>query len=160
MVRVRELIVFLDAPDEAEKLAESFLVVSRQHRARTHMNIQQTPTAVTESRERHSYARVSGRWLVLARVGWAALVVLTLAICFASLPDYVAQLHTPCAGSACGYQQLAPEQASALTGMGLFPGVYTAYIGAKTARLDSGLANGRSRDRTKGDSYGKSRRYH
>jgi hypothetical protein len=91
------------------------------------MNGEHAPTAVTESRERHSYARVPGRWLLLARVGWVALVVLTLAIFFASLPVYIALLQTPCAGTACGYQQLTPEQAGALKGMGLFPAVYTAY---------------------------------
>jgi hypothetical protein len=91
------------------------------------MNVQHAPTEVTESRERHSYARVPGRWLLLARVGWVALVVLTLAIFFVSLPVYLTQLQTPCAGTACGYQQLTPEQAGALKGIGLFPDVYTAY---------------------------------
>ena len=47
------------------------------------MNVQHAPTAKTESRERHSSARLQGRWLVLARVGWVVLVVLTLAIFFA-----------------------------------------------------------------------------
>jgi hypothetical protein len=91
------------------------------------MNGQHAPIEVTESRERHSFARLHGRWLLLARVGWVALVVLTLGIFGASLPVYLAQLQTPCAGTACGYQQLTPEQAGALTGIGLFPDVYTAY---------------------------------
>jgi hypothetical protein len=56
------------------------------------MNVQHAPTEVTESRERHSAARLHGRWLLLARVGWGALVVLTLAIFFASLPVYLALL--------------------------------------------------------------------
>jgi hypothetical protein len=43
------------------------------------MNGEHAPTAVTESREQHSYAHLHGRWIVLARVGWVALVVLTLA---------------------------------------------------------------------------------
>jgi hypothetical protein len=60
------------------------------------MNVQHGPTAMTESRERHSYARVPGRWLLLARGIWIALVVLTLAIYFASLPVYLAQLQTIC----------------------------------------------------------------
>ena len=82
---------------------------------------------MTESRERHSYARLQGRWLILARGLWITLVVLTLAIVFASLPVYIAQLQTPCAGSVCGFQQLTPEQAETLKGIGLFPGVYTAF---------------------------------
>jgi hypothetical protein len=91
------------------------------------MNVEHAPTAMTESRERHSSTRVPRRWLLLARVGWLTLVVLTLAIFGASLPVYLAQLHTPCAGSACGFQQLTPEQAGTLKGVGLSLGDYTAY---------------------------------
>jgi hypothetical protein len=75
------------------------------------MNVQHVPTAMTESRERHSYARVPRRWLLLARGIWIALVILTLAIYFASLPVYLAQLQTPSAGTASAFsQQLSPEQ--------------------------------------------------
>jgi hypothetical protein len=62
------------------------------------MNVQHAPTAVTESREPYSYARLQGRWLLLARVGWVALVALTLGIFFASLPVYLAQLQLPMLG--------------------------------------------------------------
>jgi len=96
------------------------------------MNVEHAPTTMTESREPHSYARVPGRWLLLARVGWGALVVLTLAIFFGSLPLYLAQLQTPCAGSACWYTQLTPSQVGALTGMGLSIGDYTAFTVALT----------------------------
>jgi hypothetical protein len=91
------------------------------------MNVQHAPTEVTESRERHSAARLQGRWLLLARVGWVGLVGVTLAIFFVSLPVYIALLQTPCAGTACGYQQLTSQQAGTLKGIGLFPDVYTAY---------------------------------
>ncbi len=77
------------------------------------------PTEMTESRERHSYARVPGRWIMLARGIWIALAVLTLAIFFASLPVYVVLLQTPCAGMACQWQQLTHSQAEMLQGMGL-----------------------------------------
>src|SRR6266581_985794 len=99
------------------------------------MNVEHAPTAMTESRERHSSARLNGRWLLLARGLWITLVVLTLAIFFASLPMYIAQLQTPCAGTAlaCALsQQLSPGQAGALTGMGLSLGDYAAYIIALT----------------------------
>ncbi len=96
------------------------------------MNGEHAPTEVTESREQHSYARVPGPWLLLTRVGWGALVVFTLAIVFASLPVYIAQLHTPCAGSTCGFQQLTPEQAGTLKGIGLSLGDYTASTVALT----------------------------
>ncbi len=96
------------------------------------MNVEHAPTAMTESRERHSYARVPRRWLLLARVGWVALVTLTLGTFGASLPLYLALLHTPCAGTACRFQQLTPQQVGALTGMGLSLGEYTVYTVALT----------------------------
>jgi hypothetical protein len=57
------------------------------------MNGQHAPTAVTESRERHSSARLHGRWLVLARVLWVAVAVLALDLFFGSLPTYFTYLH-------------------------------------------------------------------
>jgi hypothetical protein len=99
------------------------------------MNLQDRPIEVTESRERHSYVRLHGRGLLLARCLWLTLVILTLTIFFASLPVYIALLQTSCTGSACGFQQLTPEQAGALKGIGLFPGVYTAYTVALTFAL-------------------------
>jgi hypothetical protein len=96
------------------------------------MNVQHAPTEVTESRERYGSARLQGRWLLLARGLWLTLAVLTLGIFFASLPVYVAQLQTPCAGTACGFQQLTPQQAGALKGMGLSLGDYTAFTVALT----------------------------
>jgi len=92
------------------------------------MNVQHAPTAITESRERYSYPRLQGRWLLLARVGWVALVVFTLAIVFASLPAYLALLQTPCTGPACANEALlTPEQAGVLKGMGLSLSDYAAY---------------------------------
>ena len=96
------------------------------------MNAEHATTVLTEGREQHSYARLQGRWIVLARVGWGALVVLTLAIFFASLPVYIAQLQTICAGPACYYTQLSPGQVGALKGMGLSPGDYAAFTVALT----------------------------
>jgi hypothetical protein len=70
---------------------------------------------------------LQGRWLLFARVSWVALVVLTLAIFFGSLPMYVAQLQTPCTETACEYQQLTHAQAETLKGMGLSLGDYAAF---------------------------------
>jgi signal transduction histidine kinase len=97
------------------------------------MSVQHAPTHYLPPRQdprKRSHAldtRVPGRWLVLARGSWITLVVLTLTIFGASLPVYRAQLHTPCAGSTCGFQQLTPEQVGALTGMGLSLSVYVAF---------------------------------
>src|SRR6266700_177266 len=90
------------------------------------MSVQRAPTK-TGKRSHAPDTRVPGRWLVLARCIWITLVVLTLTIFFASLPVYIAQLQTPCAGSTCGFQQLTPGQVGALTGMGLSLSVYVAF---------------------------------
>jgi len=91
------------------------------------MNVEHAPTAMTESRERHSYARVPRRWIVFARGIWITLVVLTLAVFFTSLPVYVAQLQTPCASTACEYQQFTHAQGETLKGIGLSLGDYAAF---------------------------------
>ena len=91
------------------------------------MDVQPGPTILTSSREEHSFARLHGRWLLLARIGWAALVALTLSIFFASLPVYLAQMETPCAGAACQWQQLTHSQAEMLKGMGLSLADYAVF---------------------------------
>jgi hypothetical protein len=90
------------------------------------MSDQHAPTK-TGKRTNALATGLCGRWLVLVRVGWVALVILTLAIFFASLPVHVAMLQTPCIGPACGYLQLSPEQVGALKGIGLSTGDYAAY---------------------------------
>src|SRR5437762_5711544 len=90
------------------------------------MSVQRAPTK-TGNRSNALATGLRGRWFVLARVGWAALIAFTLAIFFASLPVYLAQMETPCAGIACSYGfPITPEQAGVLKGMGLSPGAYAA----------------------------------
>ncbi len=94
------------------------------------MKGEHVPTEVTESREQRSYARLQGRWLLLARVGWVVLAVFTLIVVVASLPVYIAQLQTLCAGAvtACSFSQhFSPAPARLLKGMGLSLGNYAAY---------------------------------
>src|SRR6266699_114559 len=125
---------------ETERGAWRLMSVSRtiHNRTRTakqgvaRMNVGHAPAAMTESREPHSYARLQGRWLLLARGIWITLVIFTLVTFFASLPVYLALLQTPCAGTACEWQQPTPGQAGALTGMGLSLADYAAIIVALT----------------------------
>jgi hypothetical protein len=98
------------------------------------MSVQQSSTQTSEISPA-SGTRLYRRWLLLARGIWVTLIVLTLAIFFASLPAYIVLLSTPCSGSACGYLQLTSEQAEALKGMGLFPGMFTVYTVALTCIL-------------------------
>jgi hypothetical protein len=98
------------------------------------MSVQQASTK-TRQRSHALDTRLQGRWLVFARGTWITLVILTLAIFFASLPGYVAQLHTPCAGSVCAYQQLSAEQVEVLQGVGFSTGDYAAYTIALTLAI-------------------------
>src|SRR5215472_9375006 len=104
------------------------------------MSVQRAPTHYLPPRQdpgEGSYAldtRLQGRWLLLGRAGWVVLVLLTLAIFFASLPEYVAQLQTPCAGL-CAYQQLSAEQIEVLQGNGFSPGDYATYTIALTLAI-------------------------
>src|SRR5260370_31077505 len=68
----------------------------------------------------------------MAGGGWLVLVIFTRATFLASLPVSLAQLQTPCTGSACQYQQLTPGQVGALKGMGLSLGEYAALLVALT----------------------------
>ena len=80
-----------------------------------------------------SNTRLTGSWLIIARVVWLALVVLTLAIFFASFQVYLAQLQTPCAGTACAFtSQLTPGQVGGLKGIGVSIGDYAAFTVALT----------------------------
>jgi hypothetical protein len=98
--------------------------------------MKELPPEMTESRERHSAARLQGSWLLLARLGWVALVAFTLIVVVASLPVYLALLQTPCGGAACAYGiGLTPEQVGVLKGIGLSPGAYAAYYVAFTLAI-------------------------
>src|SRR5215471_8938213 len=80
------------------------------------MNLQQTARRTTVNHERHVEAdtRLHGRWLLLARIVWLALVILTLSVYLASLSEKFAQQQTICFGTACAFWQLTPATVQAL----------------------------------------------
>ena len=67
------------------------------------MNPQQSPTIAAErpGARNKSETRLQGRWLVLARMLWLALVVLILALFVATIPAFSNDLHNACATAAC-----------------------------------------------------------
>ncbi len=87
-------------------------------------------TAVEAAPSSHATlaTRLHGRWRLIARGAWIVLGIVTLAIFFASIPMYLAQLQTPCTEAACQYQQLSPSQAETLKGMGLFLAEYAVVV--------------------------------
>jgi len=96
------------------------------------MHVQPLLTETTRSHNSRSTegARLHGRWLVLARIVWVAVVVFTLIVFLLSLPAYVVQLQTICAGVTCvySYGQLTPGTAHALHNLGLSIGGYAVSI--------------------------------
>ncbi|GAC1355990.1 MAG: hypothetical protein NVS4B11_36650 [Ktedonobacteraceae bacterium] len=69
---------------------------------------------------------MSGSWLLVARVGWLALVAFTLSIVGASLPAYIAQLHSASDNGVYIPWQLLPANAQALQHLGISLDVYAA----------------------------------
>src|SRR5947209_5840312 len=53
-------------------------------------------TSMNSAYRRETNTRLSGRWLILARVGWIALVLFMLGVAIVSLPASFAVLHLPC----------------------------------------------------------------
>jgi hypothetical protein len=96
------------------------------------MKLEHTAAASTSRSFGPGEVHLFGSFRLLARGGWLVLVILTLAIFFASLPVYVALLQTPCTGSACEWQQLTPGQVGVLKEIGLSLGAYAAIIVALT----------------------------
>jgi len=92
------------------------------------MNVEYAPTEGTASREQHSSARVPGRWLLLARVGWVAVAGLALALFIANLPASFALSATVCHTAGCTSDQLTPAAAQHLYALGLSLDFFAWYI--------------------------------
>jgi len=75
-----------------------------------------------------SNTRLRGRWLVLARAVWIALVIMSLTLFVASLPIVFNQLLTVSSAQETEIWQLSPEGAHALERLGLSLGFYAAYF--------------------------------
>ena len=86
------------------------------------------PTAVSPDRTGEADTRLHGRWLVLAWVGWTALVVLTVSVFVASIPVYAAQLLTMGISAAtCTSQHLTLDPEQAVRDLGLAVGSYAVF---------------------------------
>jgi hypothetical protein len=89
-----------------------------------------TPHARPE-RPTNSYAslplRLRGRWLLLARMAWAAVAVLAAGLFVAGIPAEFALLQIPCPTLRCPTGQLPPAGLRALKDLGLSTGSFAAY---------------------------------
>ncbi len=96
------------------------------------MHVQPSLTETTTSRSSRGAegTHLHGRWLVIVRVVWVAVVVFTLSIFLLSLPAYFAQLQIVCVSDTCvySYGQLTTGTAQALRNLGLSTGGYAVSI--------------------------------
>jgi hypothetical protein len=96
------------------------------------MNQQSVLMPRPSSPEQHSQGgrRFSGRCLVLARVVWVVIALLSLSILIFGLPAYFTLLHAACESVEACYIHgvLAPEGMRALQTLGISPGAYAAFL--------------------------------
>ncbi len=86
------------------------------------------PTTVNGERQNAAATRLYGGWLVLARMGCLALIVITIGLFFAAMPRYFAYLGTLCTTASCiGQGQLTPDDLKRLQALGLSLDFYATY---------------------------------
>jgi hypothetical protein len=84
------------------------------------MNLQHRSAITVERSGKHNgpETRLQGVWLVIARIGWVVIALLTIGLFAAALPSYFAYLHVVNTASPSGYQ-LAPSDVRELQRLGL-----------------------------------------
>ena len=91
--------------------------------AKTNLEHVQPDRAAHPQSSSQTETRLTGSWLILARVAWIVLVLFLLGFLFVSLPANLAVLHQPCSGASCalgGGQMTASEiRALPLSGLSL-----------------------------------------
>jgi hypothetical protein len=93
------------------------------------MNLPHAATPIPLSHERYQEpdTRLSGLWLLIGRVAWAILVMLTLASFVVLLPSYYTQLQTVCTNPTCALVQPTPESVHAMQQLGLPGSLYATF---------------------------------
>jgi hypothetical protein len=85
------------------------------------------PPSVTPALPRHTSTRLHGRCLLLARVTWTAVAVLTVVCIALSIPVEFARLQTVCTSGACQPEALTSANVRELGSMGLSVGFFAGY---------------------------------
>lgn len=84
-----------------------------------HSDQEATPRVRASGMGGASNTRLPGRWMIAIHIIWAAVLIGTLVIFFASLPVSFAQLQTPCQTASCAAGQLNFSAAQGLHHLGL-----------------------------------------
>src|SRR6266516_2429565 len=95
------------------------------------MNLQHAPTMTAGNSDLHNTRdpRLYGCWLILARIGWVAVVGLALGLFIASIPTTFADLHILCTAASCSTSgQLTPDYVRELHTLGLSMDFYSTYM--------------------------------
>src|SRR2546426_5149493 len=95
------------------------------------MTLQHAPTMTAGNSDLHNTRdpRLYGRWLILARIGWVAVVGLALGLFIASIPTTFADLHILCTAASCSSSgPLTPDHVRELQAWGLSMDFYASYI--------------------------------
>ena len=96
------------------------------------MNVQHASAQTSEGRDtqRENDTRLHGRWLIMARVVWLALVIPSVGLFVAGLPAYYNQLQTACVGPVtCNIVgAMTAKGLQALLAYGLSLSVYAAFF--------------------------------
>jgi hypothetical protein len=85
------------------------------------------PPSATPALPRHANTRLHGPYLLLARVTWVAIAVLTVVCIVVSIPVEFARLQTVCMTGACEVGALSPANVRELGAMGLSVGFFAGY---------------------------------
>ena len=72
--------------------------------------------------------RVHDRTLMLARIGWCAVIAVGVGLVIIGVPIHYAQWQTVCGSSSCGIGILTPQQAQGLQQLGLSMQFWAAYL--------------------------------
>jgi DNA-binding CsgD family transcriptional regulator len=84
------------------------------------------PPSATPALPRHANTRLHGPYLLLTRVTWVAIAVLTVICIVVSIPVEFARLQTVCMTGACEVGALSPANVRELGAMGLSVGFFAA----------------------------------
>src|SRR2546430_8934890 len=89
-----------------------------------------TQTTVNAQPPGETDTRLRGRWLLLARVVWVGIAVLTLGLSVASIPTSLASLYVLCTGAPATCSDsghVTPDYLRALQGLGLSLDIFATY---------------------------------
>jgi signal transduction histidine kinase len=86
------------------------------------------PPSVTPALPRSGDTRLHGHYLLLARITWAAVAVLTVVFIALSIPVEFARLQTVCTTGTCEAAALTPANVRELRSMDLSAGFFAGYL--------------------------------